>query len=44
MSAACPKYLFKMADPSFLAPFWLRLGGFGIANLNMENVSPLHKL
>ena len=24
MSAACPKYLFKMTDPSFLALFQLR--------------------
>ena len=32
MSAACPKYLFKMTDPSFSALFQLRQGGFGIAN------------
>ena len=31
MSAACPKYLFKVTDPSFSALFQLRSGGFGIA-------------
>ena len=32
MSAACPKYLFKVTDPSFSALFQLRQGGFAIAN------------
>ena len=31
MSTACPKYLFKVTDPSFLALFQLRWGVFSIA-------------
>ena len=33
MSAACPKYLIKVTDPSFSALFELRYGDFGIASL-----------
>ena len=42
MSAACLKYLFKVTDPSFLALFQLRQGGFGIANYSPVYMLSLH--
>ena len=36
-SASCPRYLFKVTDPSFSALFQLRWGGLGIATFSEDS-------